>query len=329
MTLAMIVRADQSGVGTQTLAIYEHVRPDKALILTLVDQPRGAPRLHRYSHPDCEHMISPHTPIATETWDWLLEGTDTLFTVEGPYDNRLPQMCARRGVRLVYHANPELWDERYRGTSTEVWLPTSWERDRVANSKVVPMPVDRERCAYRERTRALTFLFPWGPAFHDRNGRDLFMEAAPLVKSDVRLVVGGLHPIETHPRVEHSGEVEDYWQLYDQADVLVLPRRYGGLSLCIQEAASCGLPIITLDLPPYNSRVHEAGLVPVTGSFPVKMRGGRFPVHQADPQELAAVIDRLARDQVLVREMSWSSDCLARDLDWAAHEEVWRGRLRP
>lgn len=327
MTLAMICRADQGGTASQTWEIYRHVQPDKALILTLVDVPRGTPRIERYDLATCEHRVSQHHPIDSETWDWLLEDTDTLFTVEGPYDNRLPAMCARRHVRLIYHANPELWDERYRGTSSEVWLPTDWEQERVDPSEVVPMPVDRTRCKFRQRTRAETFLFPWGPAFHDRNGYDLFRDAADLVSSDVRLVVAGLAPELQHPRLDHLGEVEDYWQLYAQADVLVLPRRYGGLSLCIQEAVSCGMPIVTLDLPPYNSRVHEAGLVPTRGSYPARMRGGRFPVHQANPADLALAIDRLAQDPMLVEEMSRASDHLAAELDWQVHEKDWRERL--
>lgn len=328
MGLAMICRAEQGGVSSQLWEIYRHVQPDKALILTLADEPRGRPRLGRYALPGCEHRVSPHHPIDMETLDWLLDGTHTVFTVEGPYDNRLPTLCAQRHVRLVYHANPELWDDRYRGATTKVWLPTVWEARRVKDSEVMRMPVDRERCKYRERSEAKTFLLPYGPAFHDRNGRDLFLAASDLVTSDVRLVVGGMHPTDaTHPRVEHSGEVEDYWQLYDDADVLVLPRRYGGLSLCIQEAAACGLPIVTLDLPPYNTEVHRAGLVPTTWAYMARMRGGRFEVHNCAPEALAETIDRLASTPDLVAEMSAHSDRFAATLDWEFHVERWRARL--
>ncbi len=327
MPLAMIVRADQGGVATQLWEIYRHVRPDKALILTLVDKPRGQPRLDRYDLPSCEHRVAAHHPIDVEILEWLVDGMDTVFTVEGPYDGRLPRLCAQRGVRLVYHANPELWDETYRGTTTRVWLPTSWEAGRVRDSEVVTMPVDRERCAYRPRTEALTFLFPWAPAFHDRNGYEMFEAAADMVRSDVRLVVAGLHGARTHRRIEFAGEVEDYWQLYADADVLVLPRRYGGLSLCLQEALSCGLPVIHLDLPPYNAVVHPAGLVEPSGSYQARMRGGRYQVHRCAPADLAGAIDRLARDPSLVAEMSAHSDRAAASLDWTVHEEGWRARL--
>ena len=328
MSLALIVRADQGGVGTQLWEIYRHVRPNKALILVDGERPRGAPRLERYADPGCEHRTAAHHPITDDTWEWFLDGTDTVFTVEGPYDNRLPKLCAQRGIRLVYHANPELWDERYRGTTTRVWLPTSWEQDRVRDAEVMVMPVDRERCAFRQRTSAATFLFPWGPAFHDRNGLELFLEATGQVRADVRLVIAGLHPPDaSHGRVEYLGEVENYWGLYEEADVLVLPRRYGGLSLCIQEAASCGLPIVTLDRPPYGPELHRAGVVPSAGSYPARMRGGRFDVHRCEPRVLAQRIDWLAREPGLVVEMSAASDRFAAGLDWVAHEETWRGRL--
>jgi hypothetical protein len=37
-----------------------------------------------------------------------------------------------------------------------------------------------------------------------------------------------------------TDERTDYWAVYDDVSLLLLPRRYGGLCLPMQEAAACG-----------------------------------------------------------------------------------------
>ncbi len=87
--------------------------------------------------------------------------------------------------------------------------------------------------------------------------------------------------------------VQNYWETYpDDIDLLVLPRRYGGLSLPVQECAALGVPALMLQTDPYAQEafVHA---IPSTGSSPGNMKGGQVPVHTADPRALAAAIDIL------------------------------------
>lgn len=330
MTTAVIARADQGGLASQTWEIARHVRPAKILVVDLGANGRGRARVERYEALGADLTVCNGYPKKKHL-DWLLDGIRALYTAEGTYGDDLPMLAAHARVRLVIHANPELWCERYRDASTEIVLPTTWEADRVPGASVMPMPVDRERLPWRQREHAKVLWHPAAPAMEDRNGTQIVRAALKYVTHPCRIIVTGtgVSPHETkvgRATVEVRGDRENYWELYDEADVLLLPRRYGGLSLPCQEALSAGLPVVMLDTGPYAG---EPGVltVPTSSARDVRMKGGIFPVYDADPEHLADEIVDLATHPQLVQRASRAANDTAEALSWQRWENPWRQLL--
>lgn len=329
MSVAMIARADQGGLGTQTLEMARHLRPGKILVVDLGDRGRGRSRVDRYYGLGADVEVCHGNPKLKHL-SWLCEGSTAIYTAEGTYGDRLPYVAAVAKVRLVIHANPELWTERARDATTEIVLPTSWEAHRVPGSSVMPMPVDRDRLPYRQRTEARTFWHPCAPAMEDRNGTGIVLGALHHVTKPCRVILTGtgytgveqIGPV----RVERVGERENYWDGYEDADVMILPRRYGGLSLPVQEALSSGMPVVMLDCGPY---VHTSGVVavPTTASRDYPMKGGLFPIFDTDPTLLARVMDDLVANPGMVADLSREADEHAQSLAWSRWEKPWRALL--
>ncbi len=327
MTFSMIARGDNGGLASQTWEIARHCGPSKVLLVDLGSRGRGACVPERYAGFDVR--VTPY-PTADDLV-WLCRGVDAVYTAEANYNDDLPTVAARFGVRHVVHANPELWRTAHGGPTTELVVPTEWERQRLGDPPVMPMPVDRERLPYTPRTQARRFYFPCAPAFHDRHGEAIVTAAFQRVRRDVTLVIGPKPRSRTRKlsggvTVESVQPRDDYWQWPD-ADVLVLPRRYGGLSLPIQEAMSLGMPVISLALAPYGDVLMPELLVEATQPRPVAMKGGSFPVWGCYPRALADVIERVADDDALVARASRHSNAVALGLSWDWWEQPWRTLL--
>src|SRR6202000_2370555 len=90
------------------------------------------------------------------------------------------------------------------------------------------------------------------PAIFDRNGTPDVMGALRHVKSDIRLTLkcqdtSYLRQLrmasQVPPNVEivtDSSDTRDYWDNYHNGDVMILPRRYGGLCLPAKESLGAG-----------------------------------------------------------------------------------------
>jgi glycosyltransferase involved in cell wall biosynthesis len=89
------------------------------------------------------------------------------------------------------------------------------------------------------------------------------------------------------------GDPDDQAELYTDFDALILPRRYGGLCLPMNEALLSGLPVIMPDCSPNNDVLPTHWLIPATrtGSF---MARTEIELHEADPRALGAQLDQLA-----------------------------------
>ena len=94
------------------------------------------------------------------------------------------------------------------------------------------------------------------------------------------------------------GQVEDMPALLAQVDVMVLPSAYGeGVPRSLLEAAACGLPLITTDVPGCREVVRDGE--------------NGFLIPPRDPAALSDAIARMARDAALRRRMGVASRQLA------------------
>jgi hypothetical protein len=328
--LGLIARADDGGLGNMTWEFFRAMRPDRTMVVDLGALGRGPVHLERY--PGATIVRGMNDDIPPEVVAKFCSGLDVVYTAETFYRDDFCAIARSVGCKTILHAMPELY-RRDQAPADEVWVPTSWELHRMPQGTVVvPVPVARDRSERRLRTEAARFLVLGAPAFHDRNGFSLAVDACAEVTQPLSVLFAGTPqppPIRTEV-VSVSWDpthVDRYWSRYNDADVLLMPRRYAGLSLPMQEAAEAGMAIVSLDLPPQNRWLPAEALAHATEHHNVAMVGGLFPVHTTVPAELAKIMDALATSRDLVEMCSIRSLAYANSISWEALSGEYRQRF--
>lgn len=325
MKCGVVARAEDRGISIQTWEFCRAMRPDRVLVVDMGALARGFPMyLDRY--PGATVVPYEGGQLDEDTVrDWLA-GLDVVFAVETFYCWDLPRWADEAGVATVVQANPEFFrpPEELPSRPTRWWVPTPWRlRHLPEGTRVVPVPVADDRFAFEAPERAegdpLRVLHVAGhAAMADRNGTGLFVEAVRriqpptvvrIVTQDERLRVGR---VRAGVEVEIvTGGVADYWRLYDDADVIVQPRRYGGLHLPAQEAMAAGLGLVMSDTEPQRSTWPALLVRSATGVPRLQCPGGRLALTNARPEAIAQAVNELAwyPERVI--------DLQARAVEWA------------
>lgn len=335
MKVGLIARCDDRGLGNMTWEFYRHVKPER----TLVVREPVAERQGFVQHPEryddatvVEWFEREFDEAVVRPW---LSGLDVVYSAETFYDERFVEWCRELNVRTVLHAMPEFYKPELLPPDV-VWTPTSWRLSTLpAGARVVPVPVAAERFKPVMRERANVFLHVVGHrAALDRAGTTTFLRALRHVRTalNVRIVTQD----DNGPRLRNGGSrhhIEyvtrsalDYWQLYDNADVLVAPRRYGGLSLPWNEACAAGLALVLPDVEP--NRSWPSLLVPAVEHGYLRTSGGEVVVHDVTPLDLAAKLDLLAAQPERVSELSLQSMRWATNYSWESLLPLYRDELQ-
>jgi len=340
MRIGLVARCDSTGLGVQTKEFYDHIKPDKTLVvdITAVNQSKGkiAKTYPRWYTGDNVKFV--HGFPNEVDFNWLLTDIDLVFTIESPYSYRLFSLAKEKGVISINQFNYEFLDYFVRpdwAFPDVLAAPTNWNLDDVRNNfsdkvKIIelPVPINREVLTFTKKTKARRFLHIAGHKTEDnRNGTDIVLEAIPLVKSkNVEFIIKSQFYIENpstfNTRIDDR-EVENYWENYvGEYDCLLLPRKYGGLSLQLQESLSRGLVPIMTNLPPQNEILEAESLIN-TDSRKMLFTRMHMPSHQTKPQVLADKIDQLASDDKLVERLSEKSNEIAERLSWNKMRQVY------
>lgn len=337
MRIGLIARADFTGLGVQTFDFYRHMQPHKTLVVDLThlngqtnDWSRypGAAVLKYTPYPD----TSRSHPKAVEAIDQFLDDLDLVFTCETPYDYHLFSAARSRGVKTILQYNFELLDHVREPDLPRPDLfmaPSLWRYDEVRfhNKTFVPVPVDRSQFPFQRRNRAAVFVNSAGTgAMEDRNGTQACIDAWKQVGSQAKL-----HIYSQNQRYGHGDRriksdrrtVRDAAEFYYGGDVFVLPRKFGGLCLPLNEALSAGMPVIMTDLLPQNEFLPRSCLIPTRRSHQV-MTKMMVDIHQPDLTALASKVDEMVQSPELVGELSDKSDYLASRISWEALGPIYR-----
>lgn len=332
MRLGLIARADSRGLGVQTKAFYDHMHPVKTLV---VNCPSAKPLpVRRDWYPDATWIEGWPTP---QDFERFFTDLEVVYTAETIYDhlnqNYAYNLARKMGVKVVNHTNPEFCDAFRHPAWPRPDLyaaPSTWMWDRLPDPKVLlPVPVATEHFAPQTATEATNFLHVVGrPAIHDRAGTADFLRALHYVRSEINVTITCQEPGYVERLVSNNGglpgnisltvadgDVKDYWDLYAHQHVLVSPRRFGGLSLPMQEACAAGMPVIapaispTVDWLPSDWLVWAAHM----GSFKAHTSVDLYTVH---PRQLAEKIDAFASDSGYYRDSSARALGIAKRLSW-------------
>lgn len=345
MRLGLIARADNTGLGIQTYEFYKHMQPSKTMVVDISHLNGNKQYLDRYT--DAMYVRGFPTPVDI---DKFLQELDVVFVAESPYNYYLYERARELGVKTVVQYNYEFFDwfaNPHYPMPDMLAAPSRWHFDEIDDfakkhgikHEYLHCPVNRKALPFKERDRAYTFLHIAGkPAAHDRNGTETVIAASRHVKNPNASIVihfqgeQGLahqatHSFDYYVDYLHAHgsdrnimmaqlDYENYADLYKDADVLLLPRRYGGNCLPVNEALSCGMPVIMTDISPNNDLLPRHWLVPTfkIGEFTPRTT---VDIYASNDVVLAQKIDEFANAAPWwVALQSNNANAIAEQISW-------------
>lgn len=308
MKLGFIARQDLTGLGFQSRAITRMLKPDKLLIIDSTFFNGNS------QHPDWyegyDTFTISHWPTTLDC-NRFLRGLTHVITCETAYNPSFYQLARKRGVKTYNQYNYEFLDylkNPYMTLPTRFLAPSAWhigDVERLFPGRVLHLPPPTSHQDFTEarnvnlaRTGRRRFVHVVGKAaVHDRNGTLSLLEALKHSHEYFELVIKAQAPMDldaSDPRVrfDYTNPL-DQADLYRDFDALILPRRYGGLSLPVNEALMSALPVVMTDVTPNNQLLPPEWLVPAqkTGEF---MTRTMIDIHSADAVTLGGKLDELA-----------------------------------
>lgn len=276
MRVGLIARADNTGLGIQSKEFYDHIGCTKALVIDMTEMSGSdviKPFIDRYTGQRVYRLPKGFKltgGIPKVIIDEFLNDLDIVFAIETAYDYNIFTEAKKRGIKTVLQLNYEFLDYPNNITPPDLFLaPSMWYWDQIPEpKKFLTAPVDTNK--FQIQRKENTFLHIVGrPAFNDRNGTFILMEALKYVKNKITLNLRSQQAVAFRSRnrnvtfkMDYSNK-QNYWENYvDTGGVLIIPRKFGGLCLPIHEALACGMPVITTNCPPNNTWLPNEWLVP-------------------------------------------------------------------
>ena len=339
MRIGLIARAENRGLGHITWEVHRHLAPTATLAVSMGELARGFVT-HMDRYPDATWVrFDEHGRLPNHAVSWARDNQlDVVYSAETFYDWRIVADCTAAGIGTVLHTMPEFHRRPECDTPSTVWLPTPWRELHHLNARLVPVPVATDRPWARAADPMdmgpLRVLHVAGhAAAGDRNGTQLFLEALAGIRARVHVTVitqdrglPGVHDVGPGVTLERVlGGVDDYWEMYGGQHVMVMPRRYGGLCLPVQEAMAAGLAVVMPRVSPntwWPTRLVPAG----RGSDREAPAG---PIHTAnvDVRALAETITTMAKDRQVVADYQAKSREWAQAHSWEALAPTWLAAL--
>jgi len=304
--LGIIGRCDNTGLGNQTLELVKMLNPSKVLLIDSTPFHNNRQYLERYN--DFPHTTVVGTPTTDNVFDFI-SSLDVVLSCETFYHKKFVAITRKKKVKTILQYNFEFFsgfnypDEQM---PTILLGPTLWRIEEMQEkfgdrSEVLFLPPptnhkdfsDNRTTNIKDSKRLLHIAGK--AAAHDRNGTKSVIEMLKYSNSDYELVIKSQTPLEidcddkrltidTSPQDNHA-------DLYSGFDAMVLPRRYAGLCLPMNEALLSGLPVFMTDVSPNNIVLPEKWLVKteLIGNFMAKKS---IDLYEVDSRHLARKIDR-------------------------------------
>ncbi len=307
MRLGIIARSDNTGLGNQTRELVNMLNPDKILLID------STPFNKNKQHPE---WYDQYSCIKTDGFPSLqqikifLNDVDVVLSCETFYDQNFIRFANKRGVKTILQYNYELFGHL---TNPELPLPTVllspslWQIETIQSmfgdrTKVIHLPPPTnpelfENVKNNNMSKSHNRLLHVAgkKAAKDRNGTETVINMLKHSKADYELVIKSQSEIVTNVtdsrlKIE-IGNPENRESMYDGFDAMLLPRRYAGLCLPMNEALLSGLPVFMTNVSPNNQILPQDWLVESDsiGTIRTKVRINLF---EANNVLLAQTIDK-------------------------------------
>jgi glycosyltransferase involved in cell wall biosynthesis len=312
MRLGIIARSDNTGLGNQTKELVDMLNPSKILLID--STPFNKNTQHPDWYKDYSCIKSNGFPTLQQIKLFLNE-VDIVISCETFYDQNFVKYAQRRGVKTILQYNyelfgnlaapnlplpnillsPSVWhidhvNKLFGKQSTVMHLPPPTNPSIFSGAKEINMSKDHNRILHIAGKKAAK----------DRNGTDTVLQMLKYSKADYELVIRSQSEIETdikdsRLRIE-IGNPDNREDMYSGFDAMVLPRRYAGLCLPMNEALMSALPVFMTDIPPNNHILPKEWLVEssLISLFRTKVR---IELFEANKEKLANQIDEYVNNK--------------------------------
>jgi hypothetical protein len=304
MKLGLIVRADNSGLGNQTYELAQMLKPYLIMIIDFTDFNSFRQYPQRYA--DFNSMYIKGFPSDRQMAEFLSQ-VDAVFSCETFYNDKTPSIARKSNeVETYLQYNFELFGGLSDSTHqlpNKLIAPSVWNLDIMENKftdmvQYLPPPTDPKTFANaREINKAdhnRILHIAGKPANSDRNGTKSVLEMLRFSKADYELVIRvqteyDIKCNDSRLKIEY-GDIDERADMYSGYDAMILPRRYAGLCLPMNEALLSGIPVFMTDISPNNYILPKEWLCESEDIGMIRTKT-LIPCHNADPRKLATIID--------------------------------------
>jgi len=307
MRLGIIARSDNTGLGNQTKELVDMLKPSKILLIDSTPFNKNSQHPEWYSDYSC--IKSNGFPTLQQIKLFLNE-VDVVISCETFYDQNFARYAKRKGIKTILQYNYELFGNL---ASPNLPLPdillspSVWHIDHVKKlfgkqSKVIHLPPPTSPSIFsgakeinisKDHNRILHIAGK--KAAKDRNGTETVLEMLKYSKADYELVIRSQSEIETDIKDSRLtieiGNPDNREDMYAGFDAMVLPRRYAGLCLPMNEALMSALPVFMTDVSPNNAVLPRKWLAESTKIDTFRTKS-MVNVYDAKPDKLAKIIDK-------------------------------------
>jgi hypothetical protein len=307
MRLGIIARSDNTGLGNQTRELVNMLNPDKILLIN------SAPFNNNKQNPDWYKNYNVYSTKngmpTTKEIVWFLKDVDVVISCETFYHLDLVDLARQQGTKTILQYNyelfgnltnpnwslpdvllsPSLWNieivkEKFGSVCDVIHLPPPTNESLFNKAKDNNLSKDHNRILHIAGKKAAK----------DRNGTESIFEMIKHSKEDYELVIKSQTPL--NPNCKDSrvkieiGNPASREDMYDGFDAMILPRRYAGLCLPMNEALMSALPVFMTNVSPNNKILPEDWLVESTkiGSFRTK---SMVDIYDISPDKFANIVD--------------------------------------
>ena len=270
MRLGIIARSDNTGLGNQTMELVKMLNPDKILLIN--SQFFNNNQQHPEWYKDYNVIETRKGMPRTNEVLAFLENIDVVISCETFYHLELVDLAKQKGIKTILQYNYELFGHLAHPdwTLPDVLLaPSIWNLDIImekfgSKTQVMHLPPPTDHSLFNEakeinlsKDHNRILHIAGKKAAKDRNGTDSIFEMIKHSKEDYELVIKSQTPLNVicrDPRVKiEIGNPDNRQDMYSGFDAMVLPRRYAGLCLPMNEALMSALPVFMTNISPNNA----------------------------------------------------------------------------
>lgn len=269
MRLGIIARSDNTGLGNQTRELVNMLEPSKIMLINskFFNENKQHPEWYAgYNYTVTERGFPRSGEIRR-----FVQDLDVVISCETFYSANFVDIARVAGVKTILQYNYEfLGNLQHPDWSLpDVLLsPSTWHINDIQNlygerCKVVHLPPPTDAELFKDARNINTqdhkkILHIAGKAaVKDRNGTETVVDMLKYSTQDYKLVIKTQTPLKINLTDERliieTDNTRDRQDLYSGYDAMVLPRRYAGLCLPMNEALMSGLPVFMSRISPNNT----------------------------------------------------------------------------